>query len=99
MAVVLEALASVERVGDAAYLSRMAEALVVRFPEQPGAYHEQSEGEVDVDVHRNGIGYGYLRQASDGYECGGALFDAARRTAQVIGPYPVLLFDAERDEG
>ena len=95
IAVVIEALAKTERSEDTTHLLRMAESLVMRFPQQPGEYHAQSEGQVNVDIEREGIGYGYVRPAANAFECGGALFGGVKRTVHVIGPYAVLLFDAD----
>ena len=96
MAVVLEALARSARSGDNEHLVRMAESLLMRFPDQPGDYDQHTEGQVDVEVNRDGIGYGYVRPTAGGFECGGALFDGVSRTAQVIGPHAVFLFDAQK---
>lgn len=95
IAVVIEGLANTERTGDTEHLLRMAESLVMRFPQQPGEYHEQSEGQVNVDIEREGIGYGYVRPAANAFECGGALFGGVTRTVHVIGPYRVLLFEED----
>ena len=96
MAVVLEALARTERSQNNEHLVRMAESLLVRFPDRPGTYREHTEGQIDVQVNLDGIGYGYVRPTPEGFECGGALFDGVSRTAQVIGPHAVALADAGR---
>ena len=93
MAVVLEALARNESAGDNEHLFRIAESLLTRFPDEPGEYQEQAEGDIDVEVNREGMGYGYVRATAEGFECGGALFDCVRRTADIIGPHRVLLLD------
>ena len=79
------------RAGSASYDSRSScssDSLI-----GPGEYIEEAVGEVDVDINKDGVGYGYLRPVAQGYECGGGLFDTSTSTVIPFEAHPVFLFD------
>ena len=90
MAVVLEALKIAKRVVPLELGLRVL-TLLEDMPEVPGPMRDLCNGaDTSVDTL---LGYGYVRPQGTRHECGGALFDQARREAQRIDSHPVWLTD------
>ena len=88
--IVLVALHQSGRQQDASRFFAWVLELLRAFPALPDdacTEHELARGQVDDDaIEPPPIGYGYVRPAAHGHECGGALFDAGRQMVQHFNP-------------
>jgi hypothetical protein len=80
MDIVLTALHNVGRQRDASRFYAWTLELLAAFPPLPDdacTAQEHTRGQDDPDAIKNAVGYGYVKPAAQGHECGGALFDQA----------------------
>ena len=93
IAVVLEAMQKTGHDKGFDRLLRLSKQLLKRFPDDQGELVEETMGEVGVDFNKAGIGYGYIRPAGQGHECGGGLFDTDTHVVTLFETQTVYLFD------
>lgn len=95
MDIVLVALHQFGREQEASRFYAYVVELLRTFPAVPDdacIIHDLACGQVDSDAAvEKPVGYGYVKPAAQGHECGGALFDAGRQTFQYFNTRTVWL--------
>lgn len=94
ISVVLEALAESGQGEQILRYLTWAEEAVQSFPFSPPAGdrpREHRSGRIDRDPVAHSIGYGYVKPANGGYQCGGALFFRAEHRVQLLAAAPVWI--------
>jgi hypothetical protein len=94
MAVVLEALVETHQAHHVPRFMSWAEDAVRLFPLSPAddfAAREQRLGVAHIDVETDSVGYGYVKPAAGGYECGGALFFPSEHRVRLLDPAHVWI--------
>lgn len=85
MDIVLTALHQFGRPRDGIRFYAWTLELLTAFPALPDdacTEHEHARGRDDPDAIENAVGYGYVKPAAQGHECGGALFNQDRQVVQ-----------------